>query len=162
VAAADYRIAAHSIKQGRLLVRRILLCVVLIVALALPTQAIASTKSYGGGFDPSGSLSFKVKKKKHKKKRVIKFLFQGVPMTCDDGAHTTSGLLTFAMKVKKGSFHGDASFNNQATLVVQGELSGSSASGALQAIGALPIDGGDGAAGTNCDTGVRPWSAARG
>jgi hypothetical protein len=142
-------------------VKRIAVSVVVVAVLALPTQALGSTKSYSGGFDPSGAVSFKVKKKKHgKKKKVIKFLFEGVPTTCDDGVHTTSGLLTFAMKLKHKNFHGDASFNNQATLVVAGKVDGSSASGTLQAIGALPIDNGDGASGTNCDTGIRPWSAS--
>lgn len=135
----------------------------LTAALALPTGAAARTKHYSGPVSPSGTVSFKLntvvkkKGKKHRKVRTVSgFSFDGIPVSCADGAHVTHGQVTFPVKFK-GGFKIDAeSSATGAKVHIQGNL----AAGTLQVSGNVPIDAANNL-GSNCDSGLLNWTAAR-
>jgi len=140
-------------------VKKLLIPAVLAVALVLPAQAAAKTKHYVGAVSPSGSISFKVVQKKHSKKKSVQGLsFSGVPVNCADGPATTRGNVTFPVKLhKNGSFNVSASSSvTGASLQVNGNLS----AGTIHVSGNVPLD--PSGTGSDCDTGVLSWTAARG
>jgi hypothetical protein len=145
-------------------VRRVLIPAALAVALTIPAGAAASTHGYSGTVDPSGTLSFKVKKK-HGKTRVRAFRFEQIPVTCDAGADTTFGKLEFAIDVKRKKFHAVAVHrpdgSEGSTLKLRGKLTdkGRRATGTIRVFGSPPLESGN--TGVNCHTGKRPWSAER-
>jgi hypothetical protein len=96
------------------------------VALLAPATVDAATKNYGGGFDPSGNLEFKLEKTKHSKK-VKGFKFFALPVQCDSGPNTVSGKITFAIKVKRKKFEAVATSDNpdsEAKLSLYGKFTG--------------------------------------
>ena len=134
---------------------------VLVVALALPVHAAASKRTYSGTVDAaSGSISFTLKKRKARK-LVKNFRFKQLPITCDDGATTTRGHLTFGMKVKKRRFKGRAENDAGGELRVAGRLTGGlkRAHGTVRLAGSVRTPGGG--TGTNCATGKLGWDAER-
>ncbi len=139
--------------------RKFLLPVALAVALVVPAQAAAKKpKHYTGTVAPSGTIGFKVTQKKHsKRKSVSGFRFAGVPVTCDDGAHTAHGFVSFPVKLNKGKFNIVASSSvTGAKLEVHGNL----AAGTIQVSGDTAIE--PEGNGTNCESGVLSWTASRG
>ena len=146
--------------------KRIVLAV-LVLALVLPAHAAAAKRSYSGAFDAvQGSIDFTLKKKgtkKRKKTSVRGFTFLEVPITCDTGSATTSGRLTFGMRVAKKRFSADADDDQGSSLHVEGTLKqkGKRVVGTLRVFGSVPLDPDGQIRGTNCDTGVLEWSAAR-
>lgn len=142
------------------MLRRLLLLLTLVAALALPVQAVAKTKSYSGAVTPSGTVGFKVKAK-HGKKQVKNFRFDSIPVTCDSGTHTTYGNVTFTVKLRKGKFNISAtSTATGASLDIHGNVGGNSASGTLSVTGKVPIDAGP-SDGSSCSSGALSWTAAR-
>lgn len=137
--------------------RRLLAFAVLVLALALPVQAAAKTKRFSGNVTPSGTIAFRVVQKKHsKKKRITKFSFFGIPVTCQEGARTTRGLVDFGAKIWHGRFKFVASNSiTGATLRIRGNLP----AGTLRVSGNVPID--PSGQGTNCDSGLLGWRAHR-
>jgi hypothetical protein len=131
---------------------------VLAVALVLPAQAMAAKpKHYAGTVNPAGTIAFKVTQKKHSKlKRVARFQFSGVPVSCAEGAKTTLGVVSTAVKLKKGKFKIVALSNaTGAKLEIHGNLK----RGTLRVSGNVPID--PTGQGTSCDSGVLGWTAHR-
>lgn len=98
----------------------------LALAIGLVTEANAGTrtKDYNGTFEPGGTLSFTVKPTDNGKK-VVKFKFFLFPVQCDSGMNTTTGRITFGMKVRNKEFHARA-VNDAGTseLAVEGRLKG--------------------------------------
>jgi hypothetical protein len=137
--------------------RKFVIPVVLAMALVVPAQAAAKTKHYTGTVSPAGTVGFKVTQKRHsKKKRVSGFNFAGIPVNCADGSHTTHGFVSFPVNVKKGRFNIVASSSvTGATLEVHGNLG----AGTIRVAGNVPID--PAGQGTNCDSGVLPWTVHR-
>lgn len=138
--------------------KRLLLSAVLAAGLVLPAQAAAKSKHYTGTLTAGGTISFKVVEKRHsKEKRVRNFSFFGVPVTCQEGAKTTRGVVSSAARLRKGRFK-FAAVNKVtgATLEIHGKLS----AGTLHVAGNVPID--PSGTGTNCDSGVLSWTAHRG
>jgi len=140
--------------------KRILVPLALVIALAVPAPAAAATRSYSGDVGGAATLSFTLKKRQGKS-TVKDFLFEQVPVQCAAGANTTSGHLTFGMKVEGKKFGAKAEDGAGSELQVDGKLKqqGKQARGTLRVHGAVPTD--DGGRGTNCDTGVLHWNAAR-
>jgi hypothetical protein len=144
--------------------KRILVPLVLVVAIALPVQAAAGTRHYSGAVDPAGTVDFDVKKKrkkgkgKGKVKKVKDFAFLQVPIKCVTGAATTSGHLNFGMKIERGQFKGSGIFGGS-NLRVKGTVSRGGSTGTIRVFGNVPLD--DESVGVDCDTGVLDWSAAR-
>ncbi|MGH2992430.1 MAG: hypothetical protein ACRDL1_02710 [Solirubrobacterales bacterium] len=142
--------------------KRILVPLALVVALALPVQAAAGTRHYSGAVDPAGTVDFDVKKKrkqgKGKVKKVKDFAFLQVPINCVTGAATTSGHLNFGMKIEQGRFKASGIFGGS-NLRVKGTVSGGGSTGTIRVFGNVPLD--DESVGVDCDTGVLDWSAAR-
>lgn len=138
--------------------RKLLAPAVLAVALVLPGQAAAKARHYTGTVSPSGTIGFKVVQKRHsKKKSVSGFSFFGVPVTCQDGAHTARGIVSFPVPLKKGKFkiHASSSVTG-ASLEIRGNLS----AGTIHLTGNTAIE--PSGTGTNCDSGVLNWTAHRG
>jgi hypothetical protein len=143
--------------RGRSTVRKILIAAVLSVALVLPAQAAAKAKHYTGTVSPSGTIGFKVVQKRHsKKKRVSAFNFAGVPVTCDEGARTAHGFVSFPVKLNKGRFNIVAESSTGARLEIHGNL----ATGTISLSGNVAIE--PSGTGTNCQSGVLTWTAHRG
>ena len=139
--------------------KKFLLSAALAVALVVPAQAVAKKpKHYTGTVTPAGTIGFKVTQKKHSKQKSVAGLsFSGIPVNCDDGAHTTHGFVSFPVKLNKGKFNINASSSvTGANLQVQGNL----AAGTIHVSGNLPID--PSGTGSNCDSGVLSWTAHRG
>ena len=138
--------------------RKFVIPAVLGLALAVPNQTAAKTKRYTGTLDPLGTITFKVVQKKgSKKKQVTGFKFFGVPVTCQEGAKTTRGLVDFPARLRAGRFKIVASNSGTgATLRIHGDLP----AGTLRVSGDVPID--PSGMGTNCDSGVLSWTAHRG
>jgi hypothetical protein len=114
--------------------------------------------------DPAGTVSFELRAS-HGKLRVKSFAFSGIPIDCDSGPSTTSGVLDFA-RVKKQRFQAlgigkPLSGLEGSRLRIHGKLTQRRrhAVGTIRVFGPAPIEGGTG---TNCHTGKRPWSADRG
>jgi hypothetical protein len=145
--------------------KRLLVCLALVLALALPTQALAKTREYAGTVAPSGTLEFKWKKKKKGKPKVKGLTFRQVPIACDGGPNTTFGKVTGGLTVKKKRF-GAQLTNEEGTsnLHIAGSVSKSGSGGTIQIFGAAPLETPlpDGSTtGSNCDTGVLNWTASR-
>lgn len=139
--------------------KKLIVPLVLGAALLIPGQAVAKkAKHYTGTVTPSGSIGFKVTQKKHSKKKNVSGLsFSGIPVTCDEGAQSTHGFVSFPVKLNGGSFSINASSSaTGATLQVNGTLS----AGTIHVSGNLPLD--QGGSGSNCDSGVLNWTAHRG
>jgi hypothetical protein len=138
--------------------RKFLIPALLALALVLPAQAAAKTKRYSGTVSPSGTIAFKVVQKKHSKnKRVTSFRFAGVPLTCTDGAHTSSGVVDFPVKLKEGRFKIVAISNvTGASLEIHGNLR----NGTIELAGDVAID--PIGTGSTCTSGVLSWTAHRG
>ncbi len=97
-----------------------------IAALSMPAAVDAATKNYGGGFDPSGNLEFKLEKTNHGKK-IKGFKFFALPIQCDSGPNTVSGKITFDIKVEDNKFEAVAKSDNpdsEAKLILDGKLKG--------------------------------------
>ena len=140
--------------------KKFLVPLALLCAMALPAGALAATKGYAGNTAPSGTVTFKVKKKNGKRK-VKAFKFRDIPVTCDDGAHTTVGYLTFAQRINKQNKFNISARNSTtgAEVKVHGKVSGNSASGTIKITGNVPIDA-NSASGSNCTSGVLTWTAS--
>jgi hypothetical protein len=140
-------------------VKKLIVPLVLGAALLIPGQAAAKTKHYVGAVSPSGSISFNVVQKKHSKKKSVKgFTFSGVPVNCADGPATTHGDVTTPAKL-----HKNGSFNINASNSVTGaslQVSGNLAAGTIHVSGNVPLD--PSGTGSDCDSGVLSWTAARG
>jgi hypothetical protein len=139
--------------------RKFLVPLGVVVALAIPAQAVAKTKHYAGTVTPSGTIGFNVIQKPHKKaKRVGSFRFDGIPVTCSDGAHVAHGIITFQVKLRKNkTFTFNASNSSTGSTA---KVNGSLSAGTLELGGAVVIE--TGTTGTNCSSGVLNWTAARG
>lgn len=132
----------------------------LALALALAAPASAAKRTYIGDVAAGGAIGFDLKIPKHGKKKVKDLTFAGVPITCAEGANTTSGVLNFSLTVnKKKKFKGAASNKDDALLAVKGKVSKNGSKGNIQVSGPAPLD--DGTSGTECDTGKLKWSADR-
>lgn len=145
------------------------------VALLGPLAASASTTSLSGTIDPSGTVSFKVKK--HNGKLSIPgapgspskgFTFSSMPVSCDSGDHVTGGVVTFTIPVKAatGKFTINAAAGNpqhpNSALLVKGDLNKklTKASGTIRVHGSSVLI--DGNTTDNCDSGTLDWSVKKG
>jgi hypothetical protein len=152
--------------------KRLLLVPVLTVSLILPAAALGGDATMKGGdstlargtygwfgpVDPNGTVGFNVRKTSTGKK-VKKFTWVDVPMTCSDGAHLSDVQFLFAMPVKQGEFKGKAVndvINPTATATAAGKFVSKK-----KARGTLRVQGDLGGL-TGCDTGKRPWKAFKG
>jgi opacity protein-like surface antigen len=147
-------------------VKRLLVCLVLVAALALPAQASARQREYDGTITPSGELGFKVKSKKGKKPKVKGFTFRDVPINCAEGPNTTFGAITGGVKLRKKRFSAEVSDKEtgQSHLEVAGTVSKRSANGTIRVSGSSPLQDpptDPPIRGTNCDTGVLSWTVSR-
>lgn len=126
------------------------------LALAVPASASAAT-TYSGNFEPTGTLQFTVSNNK-----VKEFQFSGFPLNCGGASKTTSGNLTFDVRVKKGHFEAAAVLGNadrpKAKLKLVGDIDGALASGTMNIKGRkVPLDGGGRG---KCHSGNVAWTAA--
>ncbi len=146
--------------------KRIIAPLIVAAILALPGQAIASTKKLSGHVHPAGSkklnvgsIKFKLVKKSGATS-VRDLFFKNVRMTCADGVHKTFGALNFSVPVTNKQFTAAGTFNNSDLNIVGTVKSKNKrASGTIRVFGAVPIQP-SGNPGTDCDTGTLDWSAS--
>jgi hypothetical protein len=143
-------------------VKRVLIGAGLIVALAFPATIIANIRHFEGTVHEGGTLKFVTKVRHGKTIKVKRFVFNHVPMQCDDGASTVGDVGTPppAMRVnRRHKFHGSfTSGGGLKHLRVRGRLKHHD----QKAVGILRVTGDFGGASTNCDTGKDHWSARHG
>jgi hypothetical protein len=143
-------------------VKRVLIVAGLIVALAFPATILAGIRHYEGTVQEGGSLRFATKVRHGETKKVKRFVFNHVPMTCDDGDSTVgdAGTPPPGMKVNsRHKFHGKfASAGGTRHLRIKGKLKRDD----RKAVGILRVWGDFGGTSTNCDTGKTHWSARLG
>lgn len=143
------------------------------LVLALSLHAAAAPRTYVGGVEPRGDVAFQLKASKKKgtrkeggkrRAKVKNFRVEGVPISCDGEPERETARLriTLAIDVERRRFRITA-LNDERTssFRVRGKVrkGGRRASGTIRATGAVRLD--DDSLGTNCDTGVLRWSAAR-
>ena len=142
--------------------KRIVIGAGLIVALAFAATALASIRHYHGAVREGGNLRFETKVRDGETIKVKRFVFNRVPMQCDDGASTVGdvGSPPPAMRVnQEHRFHGDfTSGNGRKRLRIRGRLSHHD----QKARGILRVSGDFGGGATNCATGKTHWRAKHG
>jgi hypothetical protein len=143
-------------------VKRVLIGAGLVVALAFPATIIAGVRHYEGTVAEGGTVRFVTKVRHGDTVKVKRFVFNRVPMECDNGTSTVSDVGTPPppMKVNdRHKFHGSFdSGGGRKHLYIRGKLRrhDRKATGILRVTG----DFRDGA--TNCNTGKAHWSVRRG
>ncbi len=134
-----------------------------IAVLIAPAAVGAAKKTYGGAFESSGELQFDLKKA-NKGKKILDFTFAGFPVQCDSGSQTTSGHLTFAIKVKNNKFEADAISTNpgsESKLNLTGKLkNGGQAEGTLKVHGANVLIDNPPNTRDNCTSPKTDWTAS--
>ena len=142
--------------------KRALIGAGLIVALAFPATIIANIRHSRARSTRAARSSFVTKVRHGKTIKVRQFVFNHVPMQCDDGASTVGDVGTPppAMRVNsKHRFHGNfTSSGGRKQLHIDGRLKDHG----HKARGTLRVKGDFGGGATNCDTGRDHWSAKRG
>ena len=104
--------------------KRRLVVVALVMAMAIPAAAAAGIRHFDGALDPSGSVSFDTKKRLGRVVQVEPgFAFTRVPVSCDDGRDRIKGSFDFAMDVRRRRFEGTGSYEGGGKVTVSGELS---------------------------------------
>lgn len=134
--------------------KRIVITVVAVIAVAFASLAIAGTTKYSGTVDQGGTVKFKIVK--HNGNTIARgFHWKNVPVTCQTGTGTTTtGNFTFSTPVNNGhfEFHGS---NSSSAATAKGDLrKHGKAAGTINVHGNL-------AAGSNCHTGKDKWHAAK-
>ena len=141
--------------------KRVLIGAGLIAALAFPATLIAGVRHFEGSVHQGGTVRFVTKVKRGKTVKVRRFVFNHVPLECDDGASTVGDVGTPppAMKVnKRHRFHGNfTSSGGGKHLHIDGKITRHG----RKARGRLRVRGDFGGGATNCDTGTDRWSARR-
>jgi hypothetical protein len=143
-------------------VKRIVIGAGLIVALAFAATAVASIRHYHGAVDEGGSLRFETKVRHGETIKVKNFVFNRVPMECDDGASAVGdvGSPPPAMRVnEQHEFHGNfTSAHGRKHLRIRGKFKDDD----QKARGTLRVRGDFGGGATNCTTGKVQWRAKHG
>ncbi|OLE35245.1 MAG: hypothetical protein AUG48_11270 [Actinobacteria bacterium 13_1_20CM_3_68_9] len=141
--------------------KRVLIGAGLVVALAFPATIIAGVRHYEGTVDQGGTTRFLTKVRHGETVKVRRFVFNHVPMQCDNGPSTVGDVGTPppGMKVNaRHRFHGNfTSGGGRKHLHIDGKLRHHD----RKAKGTLRVRGDFGGSSTNCDTGSDDWSAAR-
>jgi hypothetical protein len=142
-------------------VKRVLIGAGLIVALAFPATIIASIRHFEGTVREGGTTRFVTKVQHGETVKVRQFVFNHVPMQCDDGASTVGDVGTPppAMRVNSHhKFHGNfTSSGGRKQLHISGRIKHHG----RKARGTLRVKGDFGGGATNCDTGRDHWRAKR-
>jgi hypothetical protein len=133
------------------------------VALSVPGSAGAGQgkTKYFGAFQPTGELSF-VLKKANNGKKIFNFKWAGFPLDCQGTPRTSSDKLSFAVRVKDRQFQTRAVDDENdpgALLKLKGELRGKTlADGTMSIEGnKVPVDDGGR---RKCDSGTVSWTAS--
>jgi hypothetical protein len=145
-------------------VKRTLICAVVIVALALSAVAVAvaGIRHYHGSVNGGGTLRFLTKVHHGETIKVRRFVFNHVPMECDNGASTVGDVGTAPPPMRVNArhrFHGNfTSAAGRKHLHIDGRLKHHD----RKAVGSLRVRGDFGGGSTHCDTGMDDWRAKRG
>jgi hypothetical protein len=143
-------------------VKRVLIGAGLIVVLAFPATIFAGIRHYEGTVRGGGDLRFVTKVRHGETVKVKRFVFNHVPMACDDGDSTVGdpGTPPPPMKVNsRHKFHGRfSSSGGRRHLRIKGKLKRDD----RKATGILRVRGDFGGTSTGCDTGKVRWRARLG
>jgi hypothetical protein len=143
-------------------VKRFVVVLLVVGALAMPAAAIAAVRHFKGPVNPSGNVAFPARVHSGKVVRVKPgFAFNHIPMTCNEGARTISGSFNFAMAVHRRHFSGTGTFTSsagQGTVAVTGAFKhhGRRAVGTINAHGNFSPGG---VTVTGCHSGSLTWHA---
>ena len=127
-----------------------------------PAVASAGGRSYDGAFATGGELHFKVVKSQDGKK-VINYRFERFVLNCEGGPNTTTGDLSFSVRVRDNKFSTRAVLGNpnspRATLNLQGKLNPNGAEGTMKIEGRkVPTDTGPNS--DACSSPKTAWTAS--
>jgi hypothetical protein len=131
-----------------------------LAAIAAPAALAATAHDYRGIVDGGGRVHLRVKRAGGVR-RLVRFDFRRVDLTCNGHHHTATGNLDFAPRIRHGSFAFRARNGRGGTIRVAGELKhhGRRATGRIRLRGTLRVNG-DGIA-HHCDSHRRHWTARR-
>jgi hypothetical protein len=136
------------------------LALAMCLALLAPGAAMAKKIHYRGKIKPSGTLQFDLLKKNHKTS-IVHFKWKSMPIDCKAGANTSTGNLTYRVKVKHHQFDTTARANGQGTNAkahITGKLDGRHAKGTISISGKkVPVD--NPPSPDKCSTGKLRWKA---
>jgi hypothetical protein len=138
-------------------------CIVACLAMLVPTVADASKRDYAGKIDPSGTVSFTLRKKDGQRD-ILQFAWQELPVKCNGKPYTTTGRLDFAIEVRDRKFKARGVLGDhdkpKARAVVKGKLKGK-----RRAVGTIEVDGSrlptNDNENRNCESGLLDWKASR-
>jgi len=144
-------------------VKRVAIGAGLIVTLAFAAAALANIRHYHGHTEGGGKVRFVTKVRGDgEATKVRRFVFNRVPMQCDDGGSTVgdAGNPPPAMKVNdENRFHGKfTSPSGKKHFNIRGRLTDDD----QKARGILRVNGNFGGGATNCHTGKTHWRAKHG
>jgi hypothetical protein len=142
-------------------VKRVLIGAGLLVALAFPATLVAGVRHYDGTVQEGGTVRFVTKVRHGDAVKVKRFVFNHVPMECDNGTSTVNDVGTPPppMKVNdRHKFHGSFdSAGGRKHLYIRGKLKRHE----RKAVGVLRVTGDFRGDATNCNTGKTHWRAHR-
>ena len=139
----------------------------LIATLVFATMALGAVKQYRGPIEQGGHVTFDTKVKHHKTKKVKKFFFYKVKLSCENSPQpdplpiSNKSPIEFpipVMRVRHRKFHG--SFF-KAEFKTRGEVEGEFSDGFRSAEGTLRVHGRPIQGWGKCDTGTVDWTAEK-
>ena len=142
--------------------KRIVIGSGVIATLVFAAVAFANIRHYHGNVDGGGKLNFEAKVRDGDAVKIKRFVFNRVPMECDDGASTVGDVGSPPPPMRlddENRFSGRfTSPSGRKHLRIRGRLT----DGEEKARGRLRVRGDFGGSATNCDTGRTQWRARHG
>jgi len=131
------------------------------VAALAATPAQAATSDYAGNVKGGGKVQLRVKRSPGAR-RLTRFDFQHVGLSCKGHHRTATGNLSFTKRIENGSFAVRGVNSRGGVIRIKGEIKhrGQRATGTIRLDGTIHVDG-DGNV-RDCHSDAHPWSANRG
>jgi hypothetical protein len=142
-------------------VKRTVICVGIVVALAIPASTSAGGFDFQGRDRDGGTVSFEAKVKHGRARKVaVGFAWNKLNVHCVGGWSQTDGSFTRRMRVRHRRFHGTGRTDTAGGVVIA-KVSGRFARRGNRAHGKIRVHGNFNSGATSCDTGRDRWKAHR-
>jgi hypothetical protein len=140
--------------------KRVIALATCIIGAVTATAALAATSDYAGPVEGGGNVQLRLKGSDGGR-RVTRFDFQHVGLSCNGHHHEATGNLSFTKEVENGSFVIRGSNSHHGMIRVNGKLvrGGRRVTGTIRLDGPINVNGAGKLA--TCHSGVRHWNARR-